>query len=60
MRLTPPRIVTFVVSLVLAILAVASSRVHIPTVGPLIAGHRMEVLIGAYVLLALGVVLRGI
>ena len=60
MRLTPPRLVTFVVSLVVAALAVLSFRWHIPTIGRFVADHRTQVALAAYVILALGVVLRGV
>lgn len=58
MRLTAPRLVTFVVSLVLIGLAIASLYLRIPTIGRFVATHRTEFLIGAYAVLALGVLSR--
>lgn len=55
MRLTAPRLVTFAVSLVLLGLAVASLYLRIPNIGKFVASHRTEFLIGAYGVLALGV-----
>lgn len=60
MHLTPPRIVTFVVSLILAVLAIASLYTRIPTIGAWINGHRFWMMVAAYVILALGVALRGL
>lgn len=57
-RLTPPRLVTFVVSLVLAALAIASLYTRIPVIGATIVSHRTWFFIGAYVVLALGVISR--
>ena len=58
MRLTAPRLVTFVISLVLIGLAVASLYFRIPTIGRFVASYRTEFLIGAYAVLALGVLSR--
>ena len=58
--LTPPRFVTFAASLTLAALAGASLHFRLPMVGHYVAGHRIWFLIAAYVLLALGVVARGL
>ena len=58
--LTPPRLVTFAVSLVLAVLAVASLRVHLPAGQGFVAQHRFWILVAAYGLLALGVALPGL
>ncbi len=59
-RLTPPSIPIFVLSLILAALAVASFYVNIPFIGRTVDGHRFAVLAGAYVVLALGVLFAGI
>lgn len=58
MSLTAPRILTFALSLALIGLAVASMYLKIPTVGRFVASHRTEFLIGAYAVLALGVLTR--
>ena len=58
MKLTAPRLITFLVSAVLIGLAVASLYIRIPTIGRFVAGHRTEFLIGAYAVLALGVLSR--
>jgi hypothetical protein len=58
MRLTSPRIVTFVVSLGLAALAVSGLRLHVPAIDHVVAEHRNAVLTAAYGLLAAGVVFR--
>ncbi|MDB5593279.1 MAG: hypothetical protein JWM36_240 [Hyphomicrobiales bacterium] len=60
MQLTTPRILTFIVSLILALLAIASLYTRIPTVGLWIIGHRFWMMVAAYVILALGVVMRGL
>ena len=58
MNLTAPRLVTFALSLVLIGLAVASMYFKIPTIGKFVAGHRTGFFIGAYAVLALGVLSR--
>lgn len=58
MRLSPPRMLTFIVSLVLAVLAVASLYVHVPAISAFVTAHRFWILVAAYVILALGVLLR--
>ncbi len=60
MPLTAPRILTFVVSLVLALLAVASLYTRIPQIGHFVDGHRFWMMAAAYVVLVLGVLLRGL
>jgi hypothetical protein len=56
LSLSPPRLLTFLVSVVLIGLAVASLYLHIPTIGAFVVKHRMGFLIAAYAVLALGVV----
>lgn len=56
LNLSPPRTLTFLVSLVLIGLAVASLWLRIPTIGPTVVKFRTWFFVGAYVLLALGVV----
>lgn len=58
--LSPPRLLTFLVSLVLIGLAVASLYTRIPMVGRTVVAHRQWFFIGAYVLLALGVTTRSL
>lgn len=59
-RLTPPRLVTFLISAVLIGLAVASLYVRIPMIGTFVVSHRTAFFVAAYVVLALGVVSRGL
>lgn len=58
-RLTPPSNLVFVVSLIIAVVAVVSVFYPIPVVGRYVSLHRFWVATGAYALLAAGVVLRG-
>jgi hypothetical protein len=60
MKLTPPRLITFAVSLILIGLAVASLYVRIPTIGRFVSGNRTWFFVAAYVVLALGVVTRSL
>lgn len=61
MNLSSPRLATFLFSLALTALAVASLlHVHVPTVGPFVAGHRTAMLISSYAVLVLGVVMPGL
>lgn len=59
-QLTPPRLITFLVSFVLAAVAVASLYVRVPFAGHFVVGHRIWVVVAADVLLALGVVSRSL
>ena len=59
-QLTPPTYRVFIISLVLALLAVASIFFSIPFIGHYLHAHRFWVLTGAYALLAGGVILRGL
>ncbi|HMO30213.1 hypothetical protein [Enterovirga sp.] len=58
MNLSAPRLLTFALSFALIGLAVASMYLKIPTVGKFVAGHRTEFFVGAYAVLALGVLSR--
>ena len=61
MNLTTPRLATFLLSLALTGLAVASLlHVHVPMVGAAVTGHRTGVLISSYAILALGVLMPGL
>ena len=55
--LTPPTMIVFAISVILAVLALlaAYARVHIPWVS---AGHIVDTLAIAYLLLAAGVIFR--
>ncbi len=59
-RLTPPSIPVFVLSLILAALAVASFYTHIPFAGHFVDNHRFAILAAAYVVLAIGVLFAGL
>ncbi len=56
MNLSPPTTAVFVISLILAVLAIISTFVVIP----LVSGHAFWVAIVAYVILAVGNVFRGV
>ncbi|MEA2841635.1 MAG: hypothetical protein QOF41_2965 [Methylobacteriaceae bacterium] len=58
--LTPPRFITFVVSLILVIAAVLSLYTRLPVVGPYVNSHRFWIAVIGYVILMLGVLLRGL
>lgn len=58
MQLTTPRVLTFLLSLIMALLAVASLYARIPTIGSWVNAHRFWMMVAAYVILALGVILR--
>lgn len=58
MSLTAPRMITFLMSLALIALAVASLYMRIPTIGRFVASHRTEFFVGAYAVLMLGVLSR--
>ena len=58
--LTPPRFITFVVSLILVLAAVASLYTRLPVVGAFVNSHRFWIAIAGYVILMLGVLLRGL
>ena len=60
LNLSSPCTMTFVVSLVLIGLAVASLYMRIPTIDPTKMKFRNWFLIGAYVVLALGVVSKSL
>lgn len=59
-QLSPPRTITFAISLVLAAAVLASFYVRIPAVGPFVVAHRMALLGAAYAVLAAGVVARSL
>lgn len=59
-RLSPPGLPAFLLSFVLAALAVATLYWKISAVGPYVSSHRFWVLATAYVVLLLGVVVEGL
>ncbi|MER2265586.1 hypothetical protein [Methylobacterium oxalidis] len=60
LSLSPPRLVTFLLSVILIGLAVTSLYLKIPTIGPTVVKYRTWFFIGAYAVLALGVVSRSL
>jgi hypothetical protein len=58
--LTAPRFITFVVSLVLVLAALASLYTRLPAVGTFVNAHRFGIVVVAYLVLTLGVLLRGL
>ncbi|AWN40132.1 hypothetical protein [Methylobacterium durans] len=60
LSLSPPRLVTFLLSIILIGLAVASLYLKIPTIGPTVVKYRTWFFIAAYAVLALGVVSRSL
>ncbi len=58
--LNAPKVVTFSISLILAIVAVASLYTHLPAGASFVNAHRFWIVVTAYVLLALGCILRGL
>lgn len=60
LNLSPPRAITFLVSLVLIGLAVVSLYMRVPMIGPIVVKFRTWFFVGAYVVLALGVASRSL
>ena len=62
MRLSPPSFIIFLLSLILAALVILAKYfgITVPVLSDIIAGKNFEVLLVAYVLLFLGVVIRGL
>ncbi|MHC2000073.1 hypothetical protein ACYQR9_06465 [Methylobacterium sp. CM6241] len=60
LNLSTPRRLTFLLSLVLIGLAVASLYLRLPTIGPTVVKYRTWFFVGAYVLLAFGVVSKSL
>jgi hypothetical protein len=60
--LTPPRFITFVVSLILVLAAVVSLYTRLPVVGTYLnsGSHRFWIAVAGYAILMLGVLLRGL
>jgi hypothetical protein len=60
LNLSPPPAITFLVSLVLIGFAVASLYLRIPTIGATVVKFRTWFLVGAYAVLAFGVVSKSL
>ncbi len=60
-RLTPPTFPVFIISLILAVLAVVSMFTNVPVIGHYLAGqHRFWVMGAAYLILFIGVLFDGL
>jgi len=59
-RLTPPGAPIFLLSLILAGLALATLYTHVPTIGHYVSAHRFWVMTAAYIVLLAGVLLEGL
>jgi hypothetical protein len=59
-RLSPPGLPAFLVSLILAGVAIATLYTRVPFVGHYVGAHRFWVLAAAYAALLLGVVVEGL
>ena len=59
-QLSPPRILTFAVSLLMAAAVLASFYVRLPAIGHFVVAHRMALLGAAYAVLTLGVLTRSL
>ena len=59
-RLSPPGLPVFLVSFVLAAVAIATLYTHVPFVGHYVSSHRFWVLAAAYAVLLLGVIVDGL
>ena len=58
--LNAPKVITFVISLVLVLLAVVSMHTHLPVGAAFVAQHRFWIVIAGYALLAAGCLLPGL
>ena len=58
--LNAPKVITFVISLVLVIVALASLHFRLPYGASFVGAHRFWIVVVAYVLLALGCLLPGL
>lgn len=59
-KLTPPGMLIFIVSLILAGLALATLYTHVPVVGHYVATHRFWIMTAAYAALLAGVIFNGL
>lgn len=60
MRLTPPSFPVFLISVVLAALALVDIYTHVPSIHGFIAAHRFWMLAVAYLVLLVGVLFPGL
>ena len=60
MRLTPPTLPVFLVSIGLGAVSIASRFTRIPTVGHFVGAHQYAMLAAAFVAMAAGVLLPGL
>jgi len=60
LKLTPPGFPIFLLSLILALVAIATLYTHVPFVGHYVSTHRFWVLAAAYAALAAGVLFEGL
>jgi hypothetical protein len=60
MRLTPPTIPIFLISFLLAGVAIVDLFTHVPSLHGFVAAHRFWILASAYIVLALGVIFPGL
>ena len=58
--LNAPKVITFVISLILVVVAIASLHMRMPFGAAFVSAHRFWIVVAGYVLLALGCVLRGL
>ncbi len=58
--LNAPKVITFGLSLILVVAAVASLRLHLPVGHGFVTTHRFWLVVAGYGLLALGVLLPGL
>ena len=58
--LNAPKVITFVISLILVVVALASMHTRLPFGAAFVSSHRIWVIVAAYVLLALGCLLPGL
>ena len=55
-----PKVITFVISLILVIVALASMQMRLPFGAAFVSSHRFWIVVAAYALLALGCILPGL
>lgn len=60
MRLTPPTIPIFLISILVAVVAIGDIYYHIPSAHTFISAHRFALVVTAYVILAIGVIFPGL
>ena len=58
--LNAPKVITFVISLALVIVALLSMHAQLPAGAAFVGQHRLWIVVGAYALLAAGCILPGL